>query len=180
MKPPAAPPANVPLDEPAKGAYIGALRSYYEYLQSGYEHRKSAFAWQLLSSKIIFFTVIALVLSGVYFSGVQFHSSLRAGKATTEIRKVGGNGGEPSSQGAVVTGGQKPKSTAQIIEKAELDAQEGEIITPNPLSPAVTQLEASLQGIRVSSPVLGVIILALSFLFFYLYLKYVYPINEIF
>jgi hypothetical protein len=44
-----------------------------------------------------------------------------------------------------------------------------------------TELEASLQGgIKVSSPVLGVIILVISFLFFYLYLKYVYPITEIF
>jgi hypothetical protein len=43
-----------------------------------------------------------------------------------------------------------------------------------------TQLEANFQGIKVSSPVLGVIILIISLLFFYLYLKYVYPVTEIF
>lgn len=43
-----------------------------------------------------------------------------------------------------------------------------------------TELEANLKGIKVSSPVLGVIILTISLLFFYLYLVYVYPINEIF
>jgi len=43
-----------------------------------------------------------------------------------------------------------------------------------------TNLEANMQGIKVSSPVLGVIILMISMLFFYLYLKYVYPITEIF
>lgn len=43
-----------------------------------------------------------------------------------------------------------------------------------------TQIEASFQGIKVSSPVLGVIILIISMLFFYLYLKYVYPITEVF
>ncbi len=43
-----------------------------------------------------------------------------------------------------------------------------------------TEVEASLKGIKVSSPVLGVIILTLSLLFFYLYLMYVYPISEIF
>jgi len=43
-----------------------------------------------------------------------------------------------------------------------------------------TQLEASKDGIKVSSPVLGVIILVISLLFFYLYLAYVYPIKEIF
>jgi len=42
---------------------------------------------------------------------------------------------------------------------------------------ASTELEASATGIRVSSPVLGVIILAISLAFFYLYLVHVYPIE---
>jgi hypothetical protein len=42
-----------------------------------------------------------------------------------------------------------------------------------------THLELSSSGIRVSSPVLGVIILTLSLAFFYLYLVHVYPIAEI-
>ncbi|MEH6355121.1 MAG: hypothetical protein V7760_03730 [Marinobacter sp.] len=44
---------------------------------------------------------------------------------------------------------------------------------------AMSTLEASATGIKVSSPVLGVIILVISLLFFYLYLQYVYPIEEI-
>ena len=43
----------------------------------------------------------------------------------------------------------------------------------------VSTLEASTSGIKVSSPVLGVIILVISLLFFYLYLQYVYQIEEI-
>ena len=43
-----------------------------------------------------------------------------------------------------------------------------------------TTIEASLQGIKVSSPVLGVVILVISLAFFYLYLVHVYPINEVF
>jgi len=43
-----------------------------------------------------------------------------------------------------------------------------------------TQLEAGPGGVKVSSPVLGVIILAISLAFFYLYLVFVYPIQEIF
>jgi hypothetical protein len=43
-----------------------------------------------------------------------------------------------------------------------------------------TELSASAEGIKVSSPVLGVIILSLSLLFFYLYLVHIYPIEEIF
>lgn len=40
-----------------------------------------------------------------------------------------------------------------------------------------TEFEASLKGIKVTSPVLGVIILTISLAFFYLYLVYVYPIE---
>lgn len=40
-----------------------------------------------------------------------------------------------------------------------------------------TTMEASKTGFKLSSPVLGVIILVLSLAFFYLYLVHVYPIN---
>jgi hypothetical protein len=43
-----------------------------------------------------------------------------------------------------------------------------------------TELTASFKEIKIVSPVLGVIILIISFLFFYLYLRYVYPISELF
>lgn len=43
----------------------------------------------------------------------------------------------------------------------------------------VSEFEASLQGIKLKSSVLGLIILAMSMVFFYLYLKYVYPITNI-
>lgn len=44
---------------------------------------------------------------------------------------------------------------------------------------AASEIEWSAQGMKVSSPVLGVIILVISLAFFYLYLVYVYPISEI-
>jgi hypothetical protein len=47
-------------------------------------------------------------------------------------------------------------------------------------SQTLTEFEASATGIKVSSPVLGVIILVISLAFFYLYLVYVYPIQETF
>ena len=46
------------------------------------------------------------------------------------------------------------------------------------LKPDITEFTASVKGIKVSSPVLGVIILVISLVFFYLYLVYVYPIHE--
>lgn len=53
----------------------------------------------------------------------------------------------------------------------------------NPGGPAEsldTEMEVSLKGVKINSPVLGIIILMMSFLFFYLYLVYVYPVTEIF
>lgn len=44
----------------------------------------------------------------------------------------------------------------------------------------LTTFEAGTGGIKVSSPVLGVVILVISLAFFYLYLTHVYPINEVF
>jgi len=48
------------------------------------------------------------------------------------------------------------------------------------IQPEVTTVAASLKGIQVSSPVLGVIVLTISLAFLYLYLVYVYPVTEIF
>jgi hypothetical protein len=42
-----------------------------------------------------------------------------------------------------------------------------------------TEIEVSTSSLKVSSPVLGVIILIVSLAFFYLYLIYVYPIQEV-
>jgi len=42
-----------------------------------------------------------------------------------------------------------------------------------------TEFSASLKEIKVSSPVLGVVILAISLAFFYLYLVFVYPVQEV-
>ena len=43
-----------------------------------------------------------------------------------------------------------------------------------------TTIEASKAGMKISSPVLGVIILAISLVFFYLYLIHVYPVRNTF
>ncbi len=118
------------LDGESHKKYNTALRSYYEYRMSGYQHRMKLFQWQFFSSKIIFYTVLFLVLAGVYFAAVQFHSGLR--------RKTG--------------------------DEAE----------------ETTEFIFTLKGMQVKSPVLGVVILVISLAFFYLYLFFVYPIENVF
>ena len=44
----------------------------------------------------------------------------------------------------------------------------------------MTEVDLSVKGVKVRSPVLGVIILVISLAFFYLYLVYVYPIQNVF
>lgn len=52
-------------------------------------------------------------------------------------------------------------------------------LTRPPVPADATQIDLSASSLKVSSPVLGVIILVISLAFFYLYLVYVYPISEI-
>ena len=62
----------------------------------------------------------------------------------------------------------------------ETRVQQANADTQTPAEEPVTEIEASMQGIKVSSSTLGVIILVISLAFFYLYLVFVYPIKEIF
>lgn len=121
--------AGASLDAEGLASMQAALKAYYDYRTKGYNHRQRVFEWQLLSSRIIFVVVIALVSAGIYFSWLQFRADLKK------------------------TGNERDRG--------------------------VSTLEASTSGIKVSSPVLGVVILVISLLFFYLYLQYVYPIEEI-
>ncbi len=125
---PTAPPAWL-TDAATNEAFLQAMGEYYSYKTSGLRHRRRVFEWQLLSSKVIFVTVLMLVASGIAFAAVQFRAGLK--------RRNG-------------------------------DAKD-----------VATELDVSTAGIKVTSPVLGVIILVISLAFFYLYLVYVYPISEL-
>lgn len=124
-------------DEPTRAQCWEAYQASLAYYRTGLTHRARVFAWQHLSTRIIFFVVLGLVLTGIYFAWLQFQQGRAAPR---------GAGSPPGDAGGA--------------ERHEI--------------------EISLKGIKVSSPVLGIVILALSLAFFYLYLVYVYPISEIF
>jgi hypothetical protein len=127
------------LKDPATNqAFLRAMGQYYAYRESGLQHRRRVFEWQLFSSKVTFVTVLLLVGAGIAFAAIQFSAGLRRSRANT-------------------------KATGTPPDDKEI----------------VTQLELATTGIKVSSPVLGVIILLISLAFFYLYLVYVYPISEL-
>lgn len=120
-------------DPQTRALYETALQDYYRYRSDGLQHRRSVFAWQLFSAKLIFVVVLLLVTCGVVFAAIQFRHGLQ---------QSGDSSGDNSGMG--------------------------------------TQMELSAEGVKISSPVLGVIILFISLAFFYLYLVYIYPIENIF
>lgn len=162
------PPPSGGIDTLTRQAYLTALRAYYDYRTSAYAHRHSVFAWQLISSRIIFASVILLVMAGVYFSGVQFHADMRT--------LPGNKPGRESRRSIAVTEHVEPAS--EPISDAP-PKQSDEPLESATKVHQITSIEASTSGLKVSSPVLGVIILSISLLFFYLYLAFVYPIHEI-
>jgi hypothetical protein len=133
-------PGGVVLGDPAtRQQYLLAMQRYYEYRANGYAYRSRVFEWQLLSSRVIFLIVLALVSAGIYFAAVQFRAAMH-----------------PAAR------------PAASVEQPPLSG-----VT------LATQLEVSSKGVIVNSSVMGIIILALSLAFFYLYLVYVYPITDV-
>ncbi|MDR7127687.1 sterol desaturase/sphingolipid hydroxylase (fatty acid hydroxylase superfamily) [Algoriphagus sp. 4150] len=118
---------------------------YSQYFTENLKHRKQTFDWQLFSTKLIFFTVIIIVLCGLLFSGIQFYQSI---KQTAALYKL---------------------ANAENIEQlAKLDPAEK------------TEIELSISnGVKITSSIIGLVILVVSIAFFYLYILYVYPINQI-
>lgn len=104
---------------------IAAHESYFDHYIERLAHRGDVFAWQHVSTMIIFAVVIGLVVAGIWFAWKQFEQDR-----------------------------DKP--------------------------PTESTLELTSKGLKITSSVLGLIILTLSLGFFYLYLVYVYPIQEIF
>lgn len=85
-----APPEGVPMAMPAaaddlvlghpetRQRYLTAMQGYYTYMANGYSYRSRVFEWQLLSSRVIFAVVLALVGAGLYFAAIQFRLAMRA------------------------------------------------------------------------------------------------------
>jgi hypothetical protein len=124
-----------------------------EYQVWSLKHAEEAYEWQHVSTMVIFVVVILLMVAGVVFSWIQFrqgmHHPVQAIAST--VSTIAQSTSSP---------GDAANEAPGVIEKS-----------------AVTEFSASPQGIKVASSTLGVIILVISMCFFYMYLRYVYPIN---
>jgi hypothetical protein len=114
-------------------------------------HDREAYEWHHISSIIIFFVVVFLVLSGVWFSWMQFRLAHHhaVGESVTVLNSA-------TTNQTSLTGTQAVDAAAQ--------------------KDSVTEFSASPQGIKIASSAIGVVILVISMCFFYLYLEKVYPI----
>ena len=120
------------------------LRAREEYTVFAWKNRQDAFAWQSVSTKVIFWVVIVVVLTGLYLSWMQFNLAHKMPLTkTTQTKKGQSNKANPSDQ----------------IE--------------------ASTIEVTTSGVKITSSVIGLIILVLSIVFFFLYLKFVYPIIEV-
>lgn len=113
-------------------AYSKNMEKYYlddmERRKKEWEHRTSVLKWHFLSSIFIFLIIVIFILSGLYFSYLQFKAS-----------DYGRNHNASNS----------------------------------------AQIEISRDGVKISSSVIGLLILFLSLSFFYLYLEEVYHLEII-
>ncbi|HCT62093.1 MULTISPECIES: hypothetical protein [Acidobacterium] len=124
------------------------------YLIYQWHHTRNVFVWQYWSGIVIFVVSVLLVVAGIIFAAWQLQYSMRLGSKRMEVM---------DAHAAALT--------------AAAAAGDGAAATAVASEPSGTTLKISATGLEVHSATLGVIILAFSMGFFYMYLKYVYPIQ---
>ncbi|MBA4851426.1 hypothetical protein [Emticicia sp. BO119] len=70
-----------------KSVIISSLaynKAKFDYYSNGYTHQSKIFSFQLFSSQIIFWLVVAIVISGLIMSGLQFYNSFKSVKLHKE------------------------------------------------------------------------------------------------
>jgi hypothetical protein len=143
------------------------------------DYEKRIYEWQFFTTKIVFIVVIGLVLAGVFFSWTQFQYSLAVDRAERRARSrlLNLNRRKAATKAAA----KATRAVANETKEADKDDETKPTDTSDDDDSSVSnldsELEASLSGLKVKTSMLGVLILTISFLFFYLFLQVVYPIK---
>jgi hypothetical protein len=75
--------------EPAPASVTAKVQDAYDaYTIAALQQRTAAFAWQAFASKIIFWLVVVLVLSGIAFSGIQFCPAFVEARLATRAKSM--------------------------------------------------------------------------------------------
>lgn len=138
-----------PAADPNQTAVSNAQRDFAIWQLKFTQHVYQVQYW---TTFVIFFFCMALVAAGLWFSWLQFSIAHRLSHSMAQ-------------QPAHAAAGHRPARLRQGLQ------------SPPAQDPPQQEIEISKGGIVVRSSYLGVIILALSMVFLFLYLKFVYPIN---
>jgi hypothetical protein len=115
------------------------------------EFAERSYRWHLFSTKLIFFLVAAIVMFGLFITYVQFKRDYHDWAPHQRH----------SSQSASSAGGADASAVADAAA-----------------SPSGSSIKLGPGTLELSSQVIGLIVLALSLGFFYLYVKEIYPMVE--
>jgi hypothetical protein len=138
-------------------AKLGYLDYFYrDYARKRADIQLNTFVWQARASEILIWVVVIVCLSGVIFSGFQLW---RATAPTPSAPKAPVTAVAVASPAAQAGGG--TASAAPV---------EGD-------APSETSLELSWQSVRITSSVIGLVVLVISVAYLYLFLKEVYDIK---
>lgn len=160
-----------PTEPAAAGASATLFRQDIEqqarHLQWQRDYERRGWEWHLLSTQLLFGVVIVIVLFGLYITYEQF----RRDYSGWEQRPAGGKPGTaPTEPTAIAAPGALAAAPAATVAEMPL---------PLRAVPGATTLKLSPAGLEVTSQIVGLIVLALSLAFFFLYVKEVYPIREV-
>jgi hypothetical protein len=138
-----------------------AREGYAEYFYGDYARKRAevqlaSFVWQAHASEILIWVVVIICLSGVAFSGYQLWRA--------------------TAPGAV---GSLPAATPAAGALGDDAAPESGTVAVPPAHPLAADVSLSLTNLRITSSVIGLVVLVISVAYLYLFLKEVYNVKVV-
>lgn len=123
-----------------------------EYIKWQRQFARESWNWHLSSTKLLMYVVLAIVFFGLFITYLQFTRDDPRGRKRRRVRRVSQAEGVASEQ-------------AEEAEEA--------------VDVSASKLKVGLDGFEMSSQIIGLLVLGFSLAFFYLYVKVVYPMQEV-
>jgi hypothetical protein len=169
--------------EGVRQAHDKATEDLYKHQSWALEHRKAIYEWQFWSGIVVFVVALGIVAAGmamawmqfyVYYKQIMFQQAMR--QALTSIQQTGA----AAAVGVVGVASNQANAGSPSAGESERqsDREKEGIAASAELTQQLSQsLEISLTSVKITTPIIGVIILTLSLGFFYMFLHFVFPIQ---
>jgi hypothetical protein len=144
--------ATEELSKEEQAAHLSDYKSEVEHRNWKREFIQKSWHWHLWSTALLFILVMAIICFGLYITYLQFQKDY--GLAEKRLR----NSMTAKAVAAVKAGGGE-------------DSADGSVATRS------SSLKFDASGLEITSQVIGLLVLALSLAFFYLYVSRVYPMQ---